>query len=197
MHTITTEARRAQIVQAAIEIIAELGYGKASFARITERAGLSSPRMISYHFANKEDLLHQIAADIYTIAAQRLVERVEVHERVEDKLAAYLEANVDFIRTHPREVIVLTEIGPHLRDEDGKPFTSSSSQEGDVQVLESLLRQGQERGEFREFDTRSMAILIRGAITAAVQRIHSEPALDHDAYKRELLTTCALATRRA
>jgi hypothetical protein len=36
----TAQARRAQIVRAAIETIAELGYGQASFARIAERAGL-------------------------------------------------------------------------------------------------------------------------------------------------------------
>lgn len=197
MYSITTEARRTQIVCAAIDTIAELGYAKASFARITERAGLSSPRMISYHFANKDDLMRQIVVDIYTTAAHHLGERMEPHERVAGQLAAYLEANLDFIRDHPREVVALTEIGPNLSDDQDDPYTSVSSQEGDVQVLEALLLRGQDRGEFRDFDARAMAVLIRGAITAAVQRAHDETSLNFAAYRRELLTTCDLATRLA
>ncbi|MEU4562707.1 TetR/AcrR family transcriptional regulator [Actinoplanes sp. NPDC023936] len=193
-YSITTVARRAQIVQAAIATIAELGYDKASFARITERAGLSSPRLISYHFANKDDLNRQILIDIYTTAARLLTERIEQQDTVADRLRAYLEANLDFLREHPREVAVLTAIGPHLRDAEGKPYTSAGAQEGDVRVLEALLRQGQDSGEFRDFDARAMAIMIRGAITAAVQRVGD---FDVDGYKRELVSTFDRATRRS
>src|SRR5687768_12945642 len=50
-------ARRAQILEATIAVIAEEGFAKASFARIRERAGLSSTRLISYHFAGKAELV--------------------------------------------------------------------------------------------------------------------------------------------
>jgi AcrR family transcriptional regulator len=40
--TVTETARRAQIVRAAIDTIAQLGYRNASFAQIARRAGLSS-----------------------------------------------------------------------------------------------------------------------------------------------------------
>ncbi|TCC44837.1 TetR family transcriptional regulator [Kribbella pittospori] len=194
-HSITTAARRTQIVRAAIDTIAELGYDKASYARITERAGLSSPRLISYHFTNKDDLIRQILVDIYTTAAQMLTERIEREDTAAGRLLAYLEANVEFLREYPREVVVLTAIGPHLRDDTGKPYTSASAQEPDVQALEALLREGQRASEFRDFDTRSMSIMIRGAITAAVQRLHHEHGLDLDTYQQELVTTFALATR--
>ncbi|AGZ41376.1 TetR/AcrR family transcriptional regulator [Actinoplanes friuliensis] len=193
-HSITTAARRAQIVEAAIDTIVELGYDKASYARITERAGLSSPRLISYHFANKDDLIRQILVDVYTTAARLLGERIAREGTAGERLTAYLEGNVDFLREHPREVAALTAIGPHLRDDEGKPYTSASAQEPDVQALAGLLSEGQRSGEFRDFDTRSMAVLIRGAITAAVQRLHD--GLDFDAYRRELVTTFRLATRR-
>jgi AcrR family transcriptional regulator len=39
--TFTETARRAQIMAAAIDTIAELGYGQASLARIAEAAGTS------------------------------------------------------------------------------------------------------------------------------------------------------------
>jgi AcrR family transcriptional regulator len=195
-HSVTTAARRAQILAAAIDTIVELGYDKASYARITERAGLSSPRLISYHFANKDDLIRQILVDVYTAAARALGERIAREGSAGGRLTAYLEGNVDFLREHPREVAALTAIGPHLRDDDGKPYTPASSQEPDVEVLQALLGEGQRGGEFRDFDTRSMAVMIRGAITAAVQRLHDDSGLDFDAYRRELVTTFRLATRR-
>jgi AcrR family transcriptional regulator len=194
-HSITTAARRTQIVRSAIDVIAELGYDKASYARITERAGLSSPRLISYHFANKDDLIRQIVVDIYTVAAQMLTERIRQEDTAAGRLSAYLRANMEFLFEHPREVLALTAIGPHLRDDTGKPYTSASAQEPDVQVLEALLSEGRRAGEFRDFNARAMAVIIRGAITAAVQRLHHEPGLDLDAYQQELVTTFALATR--
>src|SRR5690349_11588172 len=48
--TFVETARRAQIVDAAIDVLAEHGYPNTSFAKIAARAGLSSTGMISHHF---------------------------------------------------------------------------------------------------------------------------------------------------
>lgn len=192
--TFTNAARRAQIVAAAIDTIAELGYAKASFAKITERAGLSSPRMISYHFADKDDLMHQIVREVFTAGAEFIGARMAVEETVAAKLRAYLEANLEFLRAHPREMVALTEIGPHVRDADGQPYTSQSTQEPGVRGLEELLTAGQRSGEFRDFDVRALAVMIRGAVDAAAQRLRGEPGLDFDTYTRELVTAFSLAT---
>lgn len=42
-------------------MIAREGLSKASFARIATEAGLSSPEMISHHFADKDELLTALA----------------------------------------------------------------------------------------------------------------------------------------
>ncbi|MYT27673.1 TetR family transcriptional regulator [Streptomyces sp. SID8354] len=193
--TFTNAARRAQIVAAAIETIAELGYAKASFARITERAGLSSPRMISYHFADKDDLMHQIVREVFTAGAEFIGARMAAEETMAGRLRAYVAANLQFLREHPQEMAALTEIGPHVRDTGGQPYTSQSTQEPSVRGLEELLSAGQRSGEFRDFDVRSMAVMIRGAVDAAAQRLRGEPGLDFDAYAREVATAFTLATR--
>ncbi|MEU3711963.1 TetR/AcrR family transcriptional regulator [Streptomyces catenulae] len=192
--TFTNSARRAQIVAAAIDTIAELGYAKASFARITERAGLSSPRMISYHFADKDDLMHQVVREVFTAGAEFIGARMAAEETVAGRLRAYLEANLRFLRDHPREMLALTEIGPHARDADGAAYTSRSAQEPSLRGLAELLAAGQRSGEFREFDVASMAVMIRGAVDAAAVRLRGEPALDVDTYTRELVTAFARAT---
>lgn len=195
--TFTNEARRAQIVRAAIETIAEVGFAKASFAKITERAGLRSPRMISYHFADKDDLIHQILQEVLTAAAKSIGARVQAADGALEMLRAYLEANLEFLRDHPGEIAALTEIGPHVRTEAGTPYTPASAQEVSVQSLEKLLSQGQASGEFRDFDLRAMAVIIRGAVDSAAVRLRDEPDFDFDTYVREVVTTFTLAVRRS
>jgi AcrR family transcriptional regulator len=194
--TYTNEARRAQIVRAAIDTIADLGYDKASFVKITQRAGLRSPRMISYHFADKDDLVHQILLEIITAGATFIAERTQQADTAVGRLRAYLEANLRFLREHPREITALTEIGPHVRVETGRSHTSVSAQEVSVQGLEKLLSEGVASGEFRDFDVRSMAVVIRGAVDSAATRLRQEPDFDIDTYTREVLTTFTLAVRQ-
>lgn len=192
--TFTNQARRAQIVRAAIETIAELGYAKASFAQITKRAGLRSPRMISYHFADKDDLIRQITVEVFTAGALYIHEHTAAADTSSGKLRAYLEANLRFLREHPKEVAALTEIGKHLRTDEGETYTSTGAQEVSVRSLETLLAEGRASGEFRDFDLRSMAIMIRAAVDGAAQRLREEPDFDFDAYSREVVATFALAT---
>ncbi|MGI5131635.1 TetR/AcrR family transcriptional regulator [Pseudonocardia sp. CA-107938] len=194
--TFTNEARRAQIMRAAIDTIAEVGYAKASFARITERAGLSSPRMISYHFESKDDLIHEIVLHVFGAGAAFINERVSAADGAIGRLQAYLEANLQFLREHPRDIAALTEIGPHLRDAAGQRYPSVGAQEVSVQSLEKLLADGHVSGEFRDFDVRSMAVLIRGAVDGAARRLRDEPDFDFDAYTREAVATFTRAVAR-
>src|SRR5438552_17236279 len=57
--------RRAQIVDAALHVMAEHGFRGASIKRIAERAGLKSPALIYWYFADKhalfEAMLHRMA----------------------------------------------------------------------------------------------------------------------------------------
>jgi AcrR family transcriptional regulator len=70
--TLTEQARRAQIIAAAMETIAELGYAHASFAQIAKRAGLSSTGLISYHFASKKELDWAVVKEIYDRLTQHM-----------------------------------------------------------------------------------------------------------------------------
>src|SRR5919202_4657502 len=70
---INQEARRAQILDAALRVIAEHGFRGASIKRIAAQAGLRSPALIYWYFRDKdqlfETLLHQIAPLLDQVAA--------------------------------------------------------------------------------------------------------------------------------
>ena len=60
--------------------------------------------------------------------------------------------------------------------------------------LEQLLRDGQATGAFGDFDARSLAILIRGAIDTASGRLATDPAFDLAAYTGLLVSVVEKAT---
>ncbi|MEU4235914.1 TetR/AcrR family transcriptional regulator [Actinoplanes sp. NPDC026619] len=190
--SVAASARRAQIVMAAIDTIAELGYGNASFARIAKRAGISSTRLISYHFDDKTELVRAVVGAVLAEAAEHMGKRLRAASTPGESLAAYIESNLEFIAEHPTAIRAVIEIGSNARAEDGTPLVRASDVDDPIARLAELFRAGQTAGEFRDFDPIVMAVTVRAAIDAAANR----PELDPHAYAAELVALFAHATRK-
>lgn len=190
--TVTAGARRAQIVTAAIDTIAELGYGNASFARIAKRAGISSTRLISYHFDDKAELVRAVVEAVLSEAAEHMGKRLRAAATRPERLAAYIESNLEFIAEHPRAIRAVIEIAQNARTEDGLPLVRAQDVDDPVSRLAAEFRDGQAAGEFRAFDPVVMAVTLRAAIDAAA----SADGLDPHAYAAELVSIFTLATRK-
>lgn len=187
-------ARRGQIVDAAIEVIASIGYAQASLARIAEHAGISKG-VISYHFADKGHLIRQVLEQILAAFASYMRPRVEAQrDSAAGMLRAYVESNVGFMREHRNHVLALVDILSHARGRKGECLVSPKQDAG-LAALQQILRRGQRTGEFRRFSTRVMAMTIRHAIDAIAPQMITNPGLDFEAYSRELTTIFDLATR--
>ncbi|HVK25635.1 MAG TPA: TetR/AcrR family transcriptional regulator [Actinokineospora sp.] len=159
--TVTEAARRTQIVAAAIEVIAELGYAKTSYARIVEHAGLSSTRLISYHFRDKDDLMMAVLVTALGSADEVLEARIADETDRVGLLRAYIGTRVDLLRTHPRELRAIAEVAEHQRG------FAPVLRDFRVGRLERQLRQGQREGVFGEFDPAVMAAAISSAVDGA------------------------------
>src|ERR1700735_5830654 len=90
---VTEAGRRAQIVAATIEPIAELGYRQASFAQIARAAGLSSTGLISYHFAGKSDLMAQVVDEIVGAISGHMTDRMAGCTSAAAALETYIRAS--------------------------------------------------------------------------------------------------------
>lgn len=130
-----TAARRAQIIAASIATIAELGYRRTTFGRIAERGGLSSTRLISYHFASKDDLVAAVVADIFTSINEFLIDRAREDPATRplqnppdtvqrprnssgaDELRAYITGVVAFVDAHRVRMRALQSIFAAVHDE--------------------------------------------------------------------------------
>jgi AcrR family transcriptional regulator len=191
----TTTARRAQIVEAAIETIAELGLNQASFARIAERAGLSSTRLISYHFAGKDDLMQAVVDEVFSTAGQYIAPFVLAEATPSAKLRGFIRGSARFYTEHRRHVVAVRDVWANFRRPDGSQRFGLEAHEPEFEVVAQILREGQARGEFREFDARVVAITLRQALDGLAAFVATDPDLDVEAYTSELVALFDRATR--
>jgi TetR/AcrR family transcriptional regulator, fatty acid metabolism regulator protein len=193
--TFTEEARRAQIIQCAIDTIADVGYARASLAEIAKRAGISKG-VISYHFAGKDELIERVVDHVYHRGAEQMAPLLNRQPTVAATLRTYIAGSIEFIRDHPREVAVLTDIFVNYRTPDGELRYGMHTAEPLLAPLRELFEAGQRSGEFREFAPAAMARVVRTAIDSTAPQILAFPDFDPDAYAHELVTLFDLATRK-
>jgi AcrR family transcriptional regulator len=190
--TFVTEARRAQIVQAAIDTVAEVGYADASLARIAVRLGISKG-VISYHFDGKDDLIAEIVTQVLQQARAYMQPRIEAQTTGPKMLRAYIESNLEFIRDNPNQLRAILEIVRAALAGAKSPF--KGNRDAGVRILADLLARFQAAGDFRaDFDPHTMAIAIRAVIDTAPSRL-TDPEFDIDTFAREAVSIFHLATR--
>jgi AcrR family transcriptional regulator len=193
--TFLEEARRAQIVSCAIDVLATEGYSRATMARIAERAEVSKS-VIVYHFGTKEKVFEQVVAEVFQAATVDLMPRLGGETTPRAKLGAYIAGRVGFLSSHRAHMMALFEIWMNLRAEDGSLRMSESDAESTVDAVEQLLRAGQASGDFGEFSPRVMAMAVRQAIDGVLLQLRHDPSLDLDEYARELVELFDRATTR-
>ncbi|QUQ66021.1 TetR/AcrR family transcriptional regulator [Kutzneria sp. CA-103260] len=198
--TFTEHARRTQIILAAIEVIAEIGYAQASIRKIAERVGVAMS-VVLYHFANKDELVREIINHAWTAAVDAIVPALEMERTAAARLRAYILANADFIKTNRMQYAAVLDIGLSYRTADGELMDRLEMRPDLVAGLAKLdlaaiLREGQDAGEFGDFDPARTAMAIRGALNGAVLDLVRDPDFDMDGYGEELVALFERATRR-
>lgn len=192
--TFIEEARRAQIVQAAIETVAEFGYANTSFSKIAKRAGLSSTGLISYYFEGKSTLFEEVMYTVFRTGSELIAPAMEREQTFRGKLRAYIEASVEFMVKYPAHTMALVEIvvGTCYR-ESGSPREEGAP--APVDPLEDCLIRGRAAGEFGDFDPHVMAIAIRGAIDNTLRQSMLDPSIELEQYRRQLADIFDICTR--
>lgn len=193
----TASVRRAQIVAATIDTISELGYGRTSFARIAARAKLSSTRLISYHFASKDELMRAVVEDISTEIRSFMAGRLQGLPDSRSTLLAYIRGRVEYTAIHHRRMDALMSIylefgGPAEQSDD-----DSATEQRTLGYVQDILEAGQRSGEFRVFDPFVMAATIQRSVDSLPFLLRTAPDLDLGSYAEELTGLFDRATRKA
>lgn len=187
-------ARRAQIIECAIDAIAELGFAQASLAQIAKRAGVSTGVTL-YYFAGKDELIRAVVAHVYATGEALISPRVNGQASPRAALLAFIEASVDFIAAKPNHTrAVMNIIRAGRADANGSvfdPVVDEPRQAG----FRGIFELGQQNGEFRAFSIDVMVATVVEALDAIPPQLASNPSLDLPAYARELVELFDRATR--
>jgi len=192
--TFTGQVRRDQLVACAVQALCEVGFAGTSIAEIARRAGVSKG-VVTYHFASKEELLSQVVADLYRRGGEVIGAASSTAGPALELLRGYLDANLQFVHAHPRQVGAVMEIAANLRRDDGSLALAPARHDPVREHLQTLLQSGQDKGELGLFDAAAVALIIRAAIDAAAAQLVTNPRFDLETYSRQLISMVESAVR--
>ncbi|MGJ6125740.1 TetR/AcrR family transcriptional regulator [Mycolicibacterium sp. Y3] len=200
--TFIQSARRAQIISSAIEVVAEIGWTNTSIRKIADRVGVAMSAVL-YHFGTKDKLVDAIIEAMYRAALDVVCPALEAETTAHGKLAAYIRSNIAYFDTNRAHLVALTQISANFSPTDGRRFDEMGlSPELNEQLAAldpgAFLVVGQTDGEFGDFPIESMAIALRGAVNAVVEKILRDPDFDARSYGEDLVkifsTACGAST---
>ncbi len=189
--TFIQSARRAQIIDEAIEVIAEIGWAQTSIRKIAERVGVAMSAVL-YHFGNKDNLVEAIIERMYRTALSVIVPAIVSESTATDKLAAYIRGSVAYFDTHRSYLAALTQLSAGYQPSGGRRFDElglTPDLQAELAALDptAILTAGQQDREFGDFPIASMALAIRGSVNAVVEKILRDPDFDARAYGEDLV----------
>ncbi|MFC4060456.1 TetR/AcrR family transcriptional regulator [Planomonospora corallina] len=185
-----TAARREQITRTTIALLAERGYQATTFEAICNEAGLSSKRLITYHFSSKDELFSAVAERIAADSERYMQAALSGVTSVRDLLVTVIRANVMFIASHSPEVEALRQILLNGGMSDWERYHIDSQNR-----LARLFAEGQRTGVFRPCDPQIMAAALRASIDSVAPLVSA--GLDPDLCANELAELFDLGTRDA
>ncbi|WP_188455122.1 TetR/AcrR family transcriptional regulator [Virgibacillus oceani] len=187
-HSFIAEARREQIIEAAIQTLDEIGYVKASLSQIAKRAGISTA-LISYHFSDKNDLMNQLLMKLLERFTSYILGKVRQEEAPERKLDTFIMASLAYQGTHHARNTALIEIIFNARTPDNIPYYKLGDDDEDqiMYELQQILRDGQEKGIFGTFHVEVMANVIQGAIGEYMMNSNITSKVELETYSDELI----------
>ncbi|MFD6951428.1 TetR family transcriptional regulator [Nocardiopsis sp. TSRI0078] len=175
--TLTEQARRAQLIDVTVRLIAEHGDAGTSLARIAEAAGITKAAVL-YHFRSKDALVRAARESALTGLVEHVGEAVE-SAGPERAPAAYVRSMVGYLRDHPgytRVIIAAVSDGGERR---------SSERWRPLADLMHAARQA--RGASSDLDLRTTALIVGGGIDAIVAEHLDHPDYDPLAAAEELV----------
>lgn len=179
------DARRTQIIEAAVDVIAAQGTAQTSLAKIAERASISTS-LILYHFKDKEELMDAVLTsmiDDWEVPAKKAMAQ---HVSPSARLRCYIEVRMAYIGTRPKQSMAMINLLFSVRPSDNTQPYNTDERGFEPEIIANLLSEGQEKGEFKSFDVNHMAMMIRSTIDQFLG-YSQVPGLNLEQYIQDLL----------
>ncbi len=176
----TADQRRAQMLQAALEVISERGYAETRIADVAERAGVS-PALVIYYFKTKDQLLTDAIRysddHWYAVGQSRIASLPTAAARLQEFIAMACLAEADPLPGSSWQLWL--DVWAQAARNDAVAGVRRKSDERWRGVIAELVREGQEAGEFREIDADGFAIYLSALLDGlTIQIALDDPVID-------------------
>ncbi|MDH3604453.1 MAG: TetR/AcrR family transcriptional regulator, partial [Candidatus Tectomicrobia bacterium] len=177
------------IAQAAKEVFAESGYGRATLDEIAQRAGMAKATIYIY-YKNKDDLFLQVVEELVNQAIAETAQEAETSKPPLEKLCrivrgklAFYEREREFVRIYLNEKQGL-EVAPK---DPHKQVLREMYLQG-IEVLEQVLQEGMDTGVLRPMDSRRLAFFLQEMMSCVlVQRVQGKASTSWEEDAEQLL----------
>jgi AcrR family transcriptional regulator len=184
--TFIEEARRKQIIDAALQTIAEQGYTQTSFAEIAKGLGITKG-LIAYHFNGKHDLITSAIHTILNRQGAYIKSHVDGKEIASEKLQAYIGSSFEYIEQNRSHFVALVDLWGSFTSAEEKEAFSRAAYDPCRAHLKKILAVGKNQHEFAKLNDQTMATVIQGAIDGVMlQWVFDPEAVDLKDASREL-----------
>jgi AcrR family transcriptional regulator len=172
--TFIEQARRAQLVEVTIRLIAEHGYAGCSLQRIAESAGITKAAVI-YHFATKRAVIRAAYDAVIAGLTEHVGARIAQAASPAGQAEAYIRGLIGYLGAHPDQVRVIVEA---LDDDHDTGIPDRPHSPERWRPLADLIDAAASR---HDVDSRTSAIMMSGAIDALVAEFLTDRSFDLDA----------------
>lgn len=177
------EARRMQILQAAMQSFARNGFHQTSMQEVCRQAELSPGAVYSY-FASKEEIIETLA-ELSLARNRELLSTLRAKGDVRQALRGLLEAIGDYLRAPAGYELSGIKVGlwaEAVRNQNIMMLFRRTYHET-LSEIADIVRQGQERGEVsRSISAEAVAQLLVSMIDGLVLQLAFDPDLDLTRY---------------
>jgi TetR/AcrR family fatty acid metabolism transcriptional regulator len=155
-----------QIIDAAVIVIADNGFHQAQVSKIAKQAGVADGTIYLY-FKNKEDLLISLFREKMGLFIEKIQQEIAGKEKATEKLYVLIEKHFSML-AEDHHLAIVTQL--ELRQSNkGLRLKINEVLKGYLKLVEDILRQGIEAGEFRpDLDVRLARQMIFGTIDETV-----------------------------
>lgn len=169
--TFIRRARRSQIIETTIDLVAEKGHAGVSLSGIAERIGITKPAVL-YHFPSKNAVMWAAYEQVLHGLVTHVGDAVDAAS-AENGPSVYARSMIGYLSARPRHVRMITESLSVQEDE-----RDTSARWGPLaQIIQQARRA---RGLEPDPDGRTTALIIGGAIDSIVSEKRYDP--DYDAH---------------
>jgi AcrR family transcriptional regulator len=178
--------RRVLVLQAALAVISEKGLDEARMADIGDAAGMSAGHVM-YYFPSKADLLMQAlkwSEDQFLSGAQQAIKSLPT---ARERLWHLISLSVPEAPTDPAWILWLETWARASHDRRVARFQRGIEKRW-IAALTSVIREGQQTGEFADLDADNFAVTLSALIDGlAIRMLGGAAAMT----RKRLLEICA------